>query len=296
MHLASVKPNDLAVVKDGTLVLLGDKLARDGLLPNGASMIELISQYDLLRDPIAEAVKNGPAIKLDTTRLKPPVEKPSKIWAAASNYKRGSTGLEDARGRGSAQESAAEELLEAIFLKPPSAIIGPEEAIVISKETETIFPELELCVVIGKKSRNISRDQALAAVFGYTVILDVTARGSRWRRDLVQTRCVRKGFDTFAPIGPWIATRDEITNPQNLFTRLWVNGELRQSASTDAMINSVIDLVSYLSHIGTLNPGDLIATGNPDDPAFQKELRAGDTVKAEIEGIGAMNLRVTREG
>ena len=295
MQLASVKPNDLAVVRDGSLILLGAQLARDGLLPQGASMIDLITQYDRLRDPIAKAAVNGAATKLDPERLKPPVERPSKLWAAASNYKRGSTGLEDARGRGSAQDSAAEELLEAIFLKPPSAIIGPEASILISKRAETIFPELELCVVIGKKSRNLSKDRALEAVFGYTIILDVTARGPKWRKDLVQTRCVRKGFDTFAPTGPWITTKDEIANPQNLAMRLWVNGEVRQSARTDAMINSVADLVSYLSHIGTLNPGDLIATGNPDDPAFQQELKPGDIVKVEIEGIGAMNLRVAKE-
>ena len=295
MQLASVKPNDLAVVRDGSLILLGAQLARDGLLPQGASMIDLITQYDRLRDPIAKAAVNGAATKLDPERLKPPVERPSKLWAAASNYKRGSTGLEDARGRGSAQDSAAEELLEAIFLKPPSAIIGPEASILISKRAETIFPELELCVVIGKKSRNLSKDRALEAVFGYTFILDVTARGPKWRKDLVQTRCVRKGFDTFAPTGPWITTKDEIANPQNLAMRLWVNGEVRQSARTDAMINSVADLVSYLSHIGTLNPGDLIATGNPDDPAFQQELKPGDIVKVEIEGIGAMNLRVAKE-
>ena len=295
MQLASVKPNDLAVVRDGSLILLGAQLARDGLLPQGASMIDLITQYHRLRDPIAKAAVNGAATKLDPERLKPPVERPSKLWAAASNYKRGSTGLEDARGRGSAQDSAAEELLEAIFLKPPSAIIGPEASILISKRAETIFPELELCVVIGKKSRNLSKDRALEAVFGYTIILDVTARGPKWRKDLVQTRCVRKGFDTFAPTGPWITTKDEIANPQNLAMRLWVNGEVRQSARTDAMINSVADLVSYLSHIGTLNPGDLIATGNPDDPAFQQELKPGDIVKVEIEGIGAMNLRVAKE-
>jgi len=295
MQLASVKPNDLAVVRDGSLILLGAQLARDGLLPQGASMIDLITQYDRLRDPIAKAAANGAAIKLDPQRLHPPVERPSKLWAAASNYKRGSTGLEDARGRGSAQDSAAEELLEAIFLKPPSAIIGPEASILISKRAETIFPELELCVVIGKKSRNLPKDRALEAVFGYTIILDVTARGPKWRKDLVQTRCVRKGFDTFAPTGPWITTKDEIANPQNLAMRLWVNGELRQSARTDAMINSVADLVSYLSHISTLNPGDLIATGNPDDPAFQQELKPGDIVKVEIEGIGAMNLRVAKE-
>jgi 2-keto-4-pentenoate hydratase/2-oxohepta-3-ene-1,7-dioic acid hydratase in catechol pathway len=106
---------------------------------------------------------------------------------------------------------------------------------------------------------------------------------------------VRKGFETFAPIGPWITTKDEIRDPHNLLMRLWVNDELRQSAKTDAMVNDISVLVSYLSQVGTLYPGDLIATGNPDAPAFQKQLAPGDTLKAEIEGIGIMSLGVARE-
>jgi 2-keto-4-pentenoate hydratase/2-oxohepta-3-ene-1,7-dioic acid hydratase in catechol pathway len=106
---------------------------------------------------------------------------------------------------------------------------------------------------------------------------------------------VRKGFETFDPIGPWITTRDEIPNPHNLSMQLWVNGELRQSARTDAMVNDIPTLVSYLSEVTTLYPGDLITTGNPDSPEFQKKLAPGDILKAEIEGIGAMNLGVAKE-
>ncbi len=295
MHLASIKPDDLAVVRNDSYVLVKDLLAHKGLLPREASMIDLITQYDALKDSLAEATERGTAMDLDPDKLKPPVERPSKIWAAASNYKRGSTGLEDARGRGEARASTPQEILEMTFLKPPSAVIGPEEEIIIPKGAETIFPELELCIVIGKKSRNLSRDQALEAVFGYTIILDVTARGYGSGKGLQGSRCVRKGFETFAPIGPWITTRDEIQDPQSLLMRLWVNGELRQSAKTDAMINGVVDLVSYLSQVSTLYPGDLIATGNPDAPAFQRQLMPGDTLRAEIEGIGAMNLGVKRE-
>lgn len=212
-----------------------------------------------------------------------------------ANYKRGSTGLDDARGRGTAGSATPEEILERTFLKPPSAIIGPEEDIIIPKEAETIFPELELCVVIGKKSRNLAKAQAVEAVFGYTIILDVTARGYGSGKGMPGSRCVRKGFETFAPIGPWITTKDEIADPENLWMQLWVNGELRQSAKTDAMVNSVAELISYLSHVGTLYPGDLIATGNPDAPAYQRQLAPGDTLKAELEGIGVMSLGVGRE-
>ena len=258
-------------------------------------MIDLIERYDSIKDSLPKLISKGKKVKLDSHILKPPVERPSKIWAAATNYKRGSTGLDDARGRGTAGEAAPEELLERIFLKPPSAITGPEQAIIIPKGAETIFPELEPCLVIGKKARNLSKAEAMAAVFGYTIILDVTARGYGSGKGLSGTRCVRKGFETFAPIGPWITTKDEIKDPENLMMRLWVNGELRQLAKTDAMVNGVRELVSYLSQVTTLYPGDLIATGNPDSPAFQKQLAPGDTLKAEIEAIGVMSLTVQKE-
>src|SRR5712692_1463963 len=295
MRLASVRPDDLAVVQDNSFVLIGDVLARESTLRRGATMIELISQYDPLKGTIAKAISRGKKIDLDQRKLKPPVEMPSKMWAAATNYKRGSTGLDDARGRGSAGDATPEELLERMFLKPPSAVTGPEQAIIIPKGATTIFPELELCVVIGKKCRNLTKANAFDAVFGYTLILDVTARGYGSAKGLPGTRCVRKGFETFAPIGPWITTRDEIANPENLTMRLWVNDELRQLAKTDAMVNDIPTLVSYLSQVTTLYPGDLIATGNPDSPAFQKQLAPGDTLKAEIEGIGTMSLTVQKE-
>lgn len=295
MRLAFIKPHELAVVEGDSYVAVGESLSRAGLLPRPASMVDLIERYESLKDAIAAAARKGPAARLDPGRLGPPVERPSKIWAAAGNYRRGSKGLEDAKGRGEARTLTPQETLEMTFLKPPSAIIGPEEAIVIPRGAETVFPELELCIVIGKRARHLAGEEALAAVFGYTILLDVTARGRESFKGGQGSRCVRKGFETFAPIGPWIATRDEIPDPQNLTMRLWVNDELAQSAKTEAMINGVADLVGFLSAVGTLYPGDLIATGNPDAPAFQRRLRPGDRLRAEIEGIGAMSLTVKGE-
>ena len=292
MKLATVKPNDLAVIKDDAMVLVGSKLAAEGILPKGASMIDLITRYDSVKGSLAEALKEGPYIKIDPQQLKAPVERPSKIWAAAGNYKRGTSDLGKSQGRGEAGTATPEEKLENIFLKPPSAIIGPEEEIVIPKGAETIFPELELCIVIGKKVRNLSKDQAMSAVFGYTIILDVTARGYGAGKGSHGTRCIRKGFDSFAPLGPSITTADDIRDPHDLDLRLWVNGELRQSAKTDSMINNVVNLISYLSQVCTLYPGDLIATGTPDSPAFQQKLVAGDRLISEIEGIGKLNVTV----
>jgi 2-keto-4-pentenoate hydratase/2-oxohepta-3-ene-1,7-dioic acid hydratase in catechol pathway len=295
MKLAAIKPNDLAVVQADSLIPIGKLLMQEKMLPADFSMIDLIVKYEDLKNALTNILSNAPAKKLDSTELKPPVERPSKIWAAAGNYKRGSEGLGDARGRGNASRTSPEELLENIFLKPPSAIAGPEDNILIPKNADSIFPELELCVVIGKRARHLSKDQAFDVIFGYTIMLDVTARGYGLSKNLSGTRNVRKGFETFAPIGPWITTKDEISDPHNLWMKLWINGELKQSAKTDAMINDIATQVSFLSQVTTLYPGDLITTGNPDSPEFQERLKPGDVLKAEIEGIGAMSLGVAKE-
>jgi len=289
MKLAAIKPNELAIVKNETLISIGE------LLPKGSTMIDLITAYDGIKGKLAALAAGGTGVGLDAKRLKPPVENPSKIWAAAGNYKRGTAGLGDARGRGTAAKTSPEELLENIFLKPPSAIAGPEDNILIPKNAESIFPELELCVVIGKKARDVSKARAFDVVFGYTIMLDVTARGYGLSKNLSGTRNVRKGFETFAPIGPWITTKDEIAEPHNLWMKLWINGELKQSAKTDAMINDIATQISFLSEVTTLLPGDLLTTGNPDSPEFQEKLKPGDVLKSEIEGIGAMNLGVARQ-
>jgi 2-keto-4-pentenoate hydratase/2-oxohepta-3-ene-1,7-dioic acid hydratase in catechol pathway len=296
MKFASVKPHDIAVIRDNAMIPVGSVLARHGALPRNFSMLDLIADYERLSTQLNSIVSSEKGVPVDSRQLRAPVENPSKIWAAAGNYKRGTEGLGDARGRGTAASTSPQELLENIFLKPPSSIAGPEDNIVIPRNADSIFPELELCVVIGRKARNLTRAQTFGAIFGYTIMLDVTARGYGLSKNLAGTRNVRKGFETFAPIGPWIATKDEIPNPDNLWMKLWINGDLKQSAKTDAMINDIATLVSFLSEVTTFYPGDLITTGNPDAPEFQEKLKPGDTLKAEIENIGAMTLGVAREG
>jgi 2-keto-4-pentenoate hydratase/2-oxohepta-3-ene-1,7-dioic acid hydratase in catechol pathway len=289
MKFAAIKPSELAIVKNDKLIPVGD------VLPKGSTMIDLIVAYDGIKEKLSAIVASGGGTGLDPKTLKPPVQTPSKIWAAAGNYKRGTAGLGEARGRGSAAKTSPEELLENIFLKPPSAIAGPEDNILIPKNADSIFPELELCVVIGKEARHVSKAQAFDVIFGYTIMLDVTARGYGLSKNLSGTRNVRKGFETFAPIGPWITTKDEIADPHNLWMKLWINGELKQSAKTDAMVNDIATQISFLSEVTTLLPGDLLTTGNPDSPEFQEKLKPGDVLKAEIEGIGAMSLGVARD-
>lgn len=290
MRFATLKSGSVAALTDDRAVLLDD------LLKPGGSMVDLAASYATDPKTVERAVAEGTPVSFDAGQVAAPVPKPSKIWGAAGNYRRGGKDLDSAGGRGEAKAATPDELLESIFLKPPSAVIGPGESIVIPPNVETVFPELELCVVVGRECRGLSVDEAMDAVFGYSVILDVTARGYGSGKNLMGTRCVRKGFDTFAPVGPWIVTRDEIPDPQALDMRLWVNDELRQAASTRGMINGVARLISYLSRVGTLFPGDLIASGNPDAPAFQKQLAAGDELTAEIEGVGQLRVGVARAG
>jgi 2-keto-4-pentenoate hydratase/2-oxohepta-3-ene-1,7-dioic acid hydratase in catechol pathway len=295
VKFASIKPNDIAIIKDNKTIPIGSVLAKHGSLPRNFSMIDVIANFEQLSAQLSSIASAAKGTPVDAKMLKPPVENPSKIWAAAGNYKRGSEGLDAGRGRGTAAKVSPQELLENIFLKPPSCIAGPEDDIIIPRNADSIFPELELCVVIGRIARNLPKERAFDAIFGYTIMLDVTARGYGLSKNLSGTRNVRKGFETFAPIGPWITTKDEIADPDNLAMNLWINGDLKQSAKTDAMINDIATLVSFLSEVTTLYPGDLITTGNPDSPEFQEKLKPGDVLKAEIEGIGAMSLGVAKE-
>jgi 2-keto-4-pentenoate hydratase/2-oxohepta-3-ene-1,7-dioic acid hydratase in catechol pathway len=253
----------------------------------GSSMVDVIQNYP------SGLTFSGDAIELPET-LAPPIAKPSKIWAAAGNFYRG-VNAKDPDGkssRGEATTLTKEELLHSIFLKPPSAIIGPGDSIVIPPGAGGVFPEVELCVVIGKRSRGLTVEQAPSAIFGYSILLDVTARNYGPQQSGKSMRCIRKGYDTFAPFGPGITTRDEIPDWARTKMNLWVNGELRQSATNETMINGVYELVSFLSRVCTLEPGDLISCGTPDSPEHQQKLVAGDTMLAEIEGIGKMKLGI----
>jgi 2-keto-4-pentenoate hydratase/2-oxohepta-3-ene-1,7-dioic acid hydratase in catechol pathway len=166
-----------------------------------------------------------------------------------------------------------------LFMKPSTAAIGPMEPIRIPAMSEQVDYEAELAVIIGRTAQNIAPDQVENHIMGYTCFNDVTARDLQ-KKDVQFTRS--KGFNTFAPIGPWIETE---CDPNNLKVESYVNGELRQSASTNQFIFSVKELVSFISRIMTLIPGDVIATGTPYGVG---SLTAGDTVEIRIEGIGSL--------
>lgn len=173
-----------------------------------------------------------------------------------------------------------------IFLKPPSSIIGPGEKIILPPQSQLVEHEAELVVVIGRSGRWISPEQAHEHVLGYTVGNDVTARDLQ-RRDEQWTRA--KGFDTFCPVGPWIETDFD---PADDMVTCYVNGEMRQMASTRDMVFSVRQLIAYVSSVMTLEPGDLLFTGTPSGVG---PLLAGDIVEVAIEGLGALRNPVAEE-
>ena len=224
-------------------------------------------------------------LPLHEAELAAPVPDPQKIMCIGLNY----------RDHCEEQNKPLPEK-PILFAKFPTALIGHNQAIVKPVLTQKMDYEAELGVVIGKKGKNIPEDEALSHVAGYTIVNDVTARDiqasdGQWVR--------AKSFDTFAPSGPFLVTTDEAPDPQNLDIRLTVNGELRQRSNTRNMVFSVAYLVSYLSRVCTLLPGDMISTGTPggvgvfrDPPVF---LKGGDVVSIEIDGLGALGNPVKEQ-
>lgn len=212
-------------------------------------------------------------IPLADVKLLAPVS-PSKIVCVGRNYKEHAAEL--------GNPMPAEPLL---FLKAPSSIIGHDEAIELPPQSQQVEHEGELGVVIGRTARRLhSDDDPLQYVLGYTCLNDVTARDLQ-RKDVQFTR--GKSFDTFCPVGPFIETD---INPADVEVATRVNGEVKQRGRTSQMAFPVPMLIRYISHIMTLNPGDLIATGTP---AGVSRLAAGDTVEVEVEGIGTLRNRVS---
>lgn len=223
--------------------------------------------------PFGEHVRGTLKDELERVQLAAPVI-PSKIICTSGNY--------DARLTEVAEEPAE---VPCFFYKPPSAIIGPGAAIKIPPQSQQVEYGAELAIVIGRTARWVSVEDAHNYVLGYTCANDVAAR------DAVHSdrRAVRgRSFDTFLPIGPWIATD---VDPSDLVIVCTVNGQVRQMASTRDMRHSVPQLVAYLSSIMTLVPGDVILTGTPGGVG---QIETGDVIEIEIEGIG--ELRNTVEG
>ena len=249
--------------------------------PAGRSPADTINRivdgFEAMREDLARLDAEGEAIPLDRVRLRPPLPRPGKILCCIGNYW-------EHRERDPRPLN--------MFLKNPDAVIGPEDTVVLPEMTEpwVFHHEAELALVIKGPAKQVRREDWRKAVFGYTCLIDVSARGegrSTWRA----RSWMGKSFDTFAPIGPCIVTADEIADPNDLEVRFRVSGQLRHDYNTGDMEHPVPELIEWASAIMTLNSGDVIGCGTNHEGLGP--LQDGDRAEIEIAGIGRMEVNVT---
>lgn len=235
----------------------------------------LIAGFAGLRDKIAAAAQAGQTKPLDSVKLLTPVPWPNKVVAYPVNY----------HAHGREMRAGYRATNQGFFLKPVSSLSGAGEPIVLPRlQGREVHHECELAIIIGRRARNIRRDDWRDYVFGYACLLDMVVRGR-------EERVIRKAYDTFCPVGPWITTADEVADPTALQARLWVNGELRQSANTADLVLDIPGMIETAAAVMTLYPGDIIATGTPEGVG---PVVAGDKIRIEIEQVGAMTVDVVQ--
>jgi 2-keto-4-pentenoate hydratase/2-oxohepta-3-ene-1,7-dioic acid hydratase in catechol pathway len=248
------------------------------------SMRELLTNLPSLR-PMLETVAT-PSFALKDTQLAAPIDDPQKYLAIGMNYK---AHAEEAAAAGIPTPTS-----QLWFNKQVSCISGPVDSIELPKVSDKLDYEAELAFVIGKRCRHVKAADARSVIAGYLIANDVTVRDWQFKSP---TYTLGKSFDTHGPIGPWITTDDEISDPHALTMRLTVNGDTRQHSSTGDMIYNIFDQIEYLSTVMTLEPGDLVATGTPAGVgiASNRFLRVGDLVSIEIDQLGKIENRVVAE-
>ena len=241
-----------------------------------------------------ELPATGAALPLAEARLLAPLPRPRRnLWCVGRNYHAHAKELSASVFK---DNDANPESWPIVFTKVPECVVGPREDVLLPAGVSSqIDYEAELAVVIGKGGKNIPRAWALEHVFGYTVVNDVTARDVQMRH---QQWDMGKSFDTFCPMGPWIATADEFDGTRTR-VRCWVNGELRQDGPTENMIFDIPFLIETISRGITLYPGDVIATGTPAGVGMGMQppryLAAGDVVRVEVEGLGVIENTFVEE-
>src|ERR1043165_4221423 len=236
---------------------------------------------------LEKALQENLLVKRASVRLLAPVPRPGKLIAIGLNYR-----------DHAAESNMAIPERPVVFSKFTTSVIGPDEPVVLPTTSEQVDYEAELAVVIGRRAKNVSRDDALSFVLGYTNINDVSARDfqfadGQWQRG--------KSCDTFAPMGEAIVTTDEVPDPHKLSIKLVLNGQAMQDSNTAQLIFGVPELIAFLSETITLEPGDVIATGTPPGVGFARKppvyIKDGDVMEVEIEKIGSLRspVRSARE-
>src|SRR3981189_2066119 len=237
----------------------------------------LIERFAEYRSRLEDAATRGQGIPLANVKFRPPLPRPINIDCMAVNY------MEDGTRTEPAPINA--------FHKSPNAVIGHGETMVLPDVPATIFEgEAEVAVVIGKGAKNRKAADAMSHVFGYVNFIDGSARGLPPPGNVFYQM---KSRDTFAPLGPWIVTADEISDPHRLQVELWVNGVLKQNFNSDDMAHKIPRCIEWVSSIHTLEPGDVLATGT--NPRGLRSFQDGDVVELETEGLGRLRINVRDE-
>lgn len=250
-------------------------------------MNQLVLEYSQLS---AHLAPDGLGRSLGEATILAPIPRPRRnIFCVGRNYHAHAKELSETVFRDSNKKTDSWPI---VFTKVPECVVGPNDQVTLPADISSqIDYEAELALIIGKEGKNISRENALSHVFGYTIVNDVTARDVQMRH---QQWDLGKSFDTFCPMGPWIVTADEL-DATNTQVRCWVNDQLRQEASTTDLIFDLPSLIETCSRGITLYPGDIIATGTPAGVGMgmtpPQYLRSGDTVRIEIDGIGTLSNR-----
>jgi 2-keto-4-pentenoate hydratase/2-oxohepta-3-ene-1,7-dioic acid hydratase in catechol pathway len=239
----------------------------------------LISNLDMLRPLITDRLHSASKIPLASVRLNCPVPNPSKIIGAPINYHAHENEIDAALAHGHVIKPIPE---WGLFLKAATALSGASEPILQRFLEQRTDYEIEMVAVIGRRGNRISRQQALEHVAGYCIGLDITLRGP-------QFQCFRKSIDSYAVVGPWLVTADEIDDSAKLDLELSVNGERKQYSNTSRLIFDLSQLIELASSFYTLLPGDMIFTGTPGGVG---PIRPGDQLSAAISGIGKMDVSV----
>ena len=266
-----------AIITDRGLIDISSAVQR-GFTPQ-LTMVGIIDSFEQLRPELEALASRGAAVQEKNVRLMPPLPRPGKILACIANY----------------WEHAQREARPLnMFMKNPDAVVGPGDTIELPDFTEPwmFMHEAELAIVIKGPAKMVPAERWRDAVFGYTSMIDVSARGDG-RRTWPATPTMSwlgKSFDTFAPIGPCITTADEIPNPNDLRVRFWNDGQLRHNYTTDDMEHHVPELIAFATTVMTMNSGDLIACGTNHEGLGA--VQDGETVEIEIEKIGRMSLSV----
>jgi 2-keto-4-pentenoate hydratase/2-oxohepta-3-ene-1,7-dioic acid hydratase in catechol pathway len=234
----------------------------------------LIERFDDYKERLESAAASGSSVPVSGVRIRPPLPKPGNIDCMAVNY------MEDGTREAPAPINA--------FHKSASAIIGDGDTMILPDVPATIFEgEAEIALIIGKTASNVKAADAFDYVFGYMNFIDGSARGLP---PTGNTFFQMKSRDTFAPIGPYLVTADEIANPQNLQIKLSVNGEVKQDFNTDDMAHNIARCIEWISSIHTLHPGDILATGT--NHRGLSSFQDGDQVEIETEGLGRLRFNI----